>query len=215
MDHIEFFDPPSLEEIADLSDRSPETLVTIWTRQQEGAVEQLNTEGILTAREEYTFPAGHSIGKKRAFEWMRSQMNKRIPSFDAAWPVWGSLTPPCNKEVLTPGDRLICARVPKNRVLISFYNPWEHILQCMALIERSGGLWPAHWGMMPYLAMNSEGRARLRRANYCTSNIPELECRESWEKIFDLSLVHTEGFSGGNEMQATLSAIYRADVQPV
>ncbi|MHB1493881.1 MAG: DUF3841 domain-containing protein [Acidithiobacillus sp.] len=212
MNHIEFFGPPSLEEIAYLSGCSPETLVTIWTRQQEGAVELLNTEGILVARAEHTFPAGHSVGKRSAYEWMRSQMQKRIPSYDSSWPVWVSLTPLGNKEDLAPGDRLICARVPKKRLLMSFYNPWEHILQCMALIERSDGLWPAVWGMMPYLAMNGEGKDRLGRANNCISNIPECECRESWERIFDLSLACTAGFSGGNFLQATLSEIHISDV---
>ena len=144
---------------------------------------------------------------------MRDQMRKRIHEYDDAWPIWASLTPPdSEKEGLAPGDKVICVRVPKKRLLISFYNPWEHILRCMASIEKNNGSWPSCWSVPPYIYTDTAGKNRLDRANYCISSIPEEECRKSWEKIFELSLACTEGFSGGTTLQATLSAIYGEDV---
>ena len=212
MNRVEFSKPPSLQEIGDLSDRSPETLVTIWTWQQAGAIEQLNTHGVLRVEENHAFPPACSRGKRLAYDWMRGQMNQRIPEYDDEWPIWAFLVPPDRKKKgSAPGDKLICARIPKKRLLISFCDPWEHILHCMALIEHHGS-WPSCWPVMPYLAIDKAGKDRLDTINHCISSIPEEECRKSWEKIFELSLACTEGFSGGTTLQATLSAIYREDV---
>ena len=209
---IEFLKSPSPQEICDLSDCSQETLVTIWTRQQAGAIEQLNTRRILRAEEKHIFPQGCSVGKRRAYDWMRDQMRTHIREYDGAWPIWASLTPPdSEKEDLAPGDKVIRARVPKKRLLISFYDYWEHILHCMALIENHGS-WPSCWPVSPYIDIDTAGKHRLDGANHCITSIPEEECRESWEKIFELSLACTEGFSGGTTLQATLSTIYRQDV---
>lgn len=183
----------------------PEEKITIWTFQQQKAVEEFRSKGELRANTEYSFPEGHSVGKRRAYQWMQEQMKKRLENNNCELPLWVSLDK-MQPNQGAPGDVLIKARIPRNRLLIHFYEPWNIILRCFAMINGNDGNWPTSFVDTPYVAANDGDQNYVDGKSNCTSCYTEEECRSSWERIFDLSLVDTCGFKWWT-LHATLCCI--------
>jgi hypothetical protein len=181
--------------------------ITIWTLQHRNAAKGLQDNGKLHAKSECSFPQGCSVGKKSAYRWMQGQMTKRLECYNNELPLWASI------ERLTPtapDDILIKAEIPRNRLLVHFYDPWETILQCFAMIERNGGKWPTSFLDTPYIVAHNDDQNYVNGKNNCTSGYTESECRISWEKIFDLSLIDKPGFKW-QMLHVTLSGISSDD----
>uniref|UniRef100_E6QNU9 Uncharacterized protein n=1 Tax=mine drainage metagenome TaxID=410659 RepID=E6QNU9_9ZZZZ len=190
-----------------LENCAPDEKITIWTLQQRNAVNGLQENGKLHASSEYSFPQGCSVGKKSAYRWMQDQMTKRLEGYNNELPLWASI------DKLTPNapdDILIKAEIPRNRLLVHFYDPWETILQCFAMIESNGGAWPSSFLDTPYVAANEDDQIYVSGKNNCTSCYKEEECRISWERIFDLSLIDEPGFKW-QKLHVTLSGISSDD----
>lgn len=188
---------------------NPEEKITIWTFQQKKAVEEFRSGGELRATTEYSFPPGHSVGKRRAYQWMQGQMKKRLENNNCELPLWVSLDK-MQPNQGAPGDVLIKAHIPRNRLLIHFYEPWNIILSCFAMINGNDGKWPTSFIDIPYVAANDDDQNYVDSKSHCISCYTEEECRSSWEKIFDLSLVKTCGFKW-RKLHATLCCITAND----
>ena len=61
----------------------------------------------------------------------------------------------------------------------------------MADIENAGSCWPKIWLTTPYIEAEPTDR-RLREEQQHVAPLEE-ECRQSWEKMFDLTLVRRPG----------------------
>ncbi len=203
--------------------------VTLWSMQQPGAVECLESTGRLLGNPAFAFAperTGKSqAGKKDAYAWMNQQMKKRLGECEHDLPIWALLSRP--EYTTRGGDRLLRIEVPKSRILVSFYQPWHQLLGVMAHLECNGGRWPHLWASdsCPYVSAKAndkgkeflgggdgrEAMPRPRRAKW-----PEDECRASWEGMFDLSEASRDGFLWQPiSLQAMLFVIFRSDLKEI
>lgn len=213
---LSFSHPLTVAQIERLRSCDPDTRIRLWTTQDPGAVAQLDREGQLVGDPNFAFaPGGFRNGDsgylRQGYDWMTEQMNQRLPPENGlnGLPVWAHAVRPSP----VAGSTLLEIEVPRHRVLFSFYTPWELLLGVFSDIHRSSGNWPSTATLTaPYLIANDADNTRYREAAFKVPS--EAECRETWAKIFDLSLAATPGFRWGQGLvlQAVLRRIYRSDV---
>jgi hypothetical protein len=104
--------------------------ITLHSMQQPGAIKRLKKQGRLTGNPDFAFCPDDTgkvqAGKKGAYTWMQQQMEKRVHNYQQELPIWALLSPPDNTT--RPNDKLLRIEVPKNRMLVSFYQPWHELL---------------------------------------------------------------------------------------
>ena len=213
---LSFSHPLTVAQIERLRSCDPDTRIRLWTTQDPGAVAQLDREGQLVSDPNFAFaPNGFGNGDsgyfRQAYDWMIEQMDQRLPPENGlnGLPVWALVVRPSP----VAGSTLLELEVPRHRALFSFYTPWEQLLRVFSDIQRSRENWPSTpWLTPPYLVANDADKARYGEAAFMVPS--EAECRETWGKIFDLSLATTPGFKWGQGtvLQAVLRRIYRSDV---
>ena len=213
---LSFSHPLTVAQIERLRSCDPDTRIRLWTTQHPEAVAQLDREGQLVSDPNFAFaPNGFGNGDsgyfRQAYDWMIEQMDQRLPPENGlnGLPVWAHAVRPSP----VAGSTLLELEVPRHRVLFSFYTPWELLLGVFSDIHHSSGNWPSTaWLTAPYLIANDADNTRHREAAFKVPS--EAECRETWAKIFDLSLAATPGFRWGQGLvlQAVLRRIYRSDV---
>lgn len=199
---LSFSHPLTVAHIEQLRSCDPDTRIRLWTTQDPGAVAQLDREGQLVGDPNFA---------RQSYDWMTEQMNQRLPPENGlnGLPVWALVVRPSP----VAGSTLLELEVPRHRALFSFYTPWEQLLRVFSDIQRSRENWPSTpWLTPPYLVANDADKARYGEAAFMVPS--EAECRETWGKIFDLSLATTPGFKWGQGtvLQAVLRRIYRSDV---
>jgi hypothetical protein len=195
-------DNPTLVHIDELNNAPATTLVTLWTMQQPGAVQQLCDRGWYSPDPEFSLIKYGKSGKRGAYEWMQEQMRQRLIGYNGELPIWMLLSRPT--QISRAGDQLLRVEVPKERMLIGFYKPWEYLTQIMECLERSGNDWPPS-SPTPYFAASSDDE---RQPVPC-----RVKCQASWEKMFDLTLARRPGFRWSHCLQAMVPILYDYDVR--
>jgi len=175
-------DNPTVDDIGRLIGAPATALITLWTMQQPEAIQRLRNSGRLTVDPEFSFVKYGEPGKRGAYAWMQEQMQKRLIVYNGELPVWALLSRPT--ETSRAGDQLVRVQIRKDRMLVCFYRPWHRLLGIMGCLERNGGLWPP--GDPAYFAACNDDQRQPQPS--------EIECRASWEKMFNLSLARCLGF---------------------
>jgi hypothetical protein len=201
--------------------------ITLWSMQQPGALEILRKTGRLAGNPVFAFApdcAGKvPAGKKGAYTWMQQQMAKRVRHYQQELPIWALFSRP--EHTNRRNDKLLRIEVPKSRMLVSFYHPWEKLLGIMNRLEANNWVWPDIWPapLCPYLFVDEEdeeaqgfdsigGRPRGERAR--RYHWDEGRCRASWERMFDLRLARRERFLWTPiYLQAMLPNVFLTDVK--
>jgi hypothetical protein len=185
---------------------SPYEHVTLWTLQHRDAFKELKIKDYLTGSYKFAFPSNesHPQNKKSAYDWMQSQMRVRL-GICCELPIWASPNKP--SHTTRKGDLLLRIKVPKRRVLFSFYELW-----CWRLrIDSSDPYHPS----IPndYFSTDESEKSTIRA---CNTRPTDSACRKSWEKMFDLELALRDDLLWQPlNMQATLPKIWRREVKEV
>ncbi len=216
---LEYRTTMTAEDILELDAASSDTSVVIWSMQQPGACERLTQEGRLSGDPKFAFLDRTHNRKRFGYAWMQEQMAKRMAGYEQELPIWALLVPPACSD--RKNDTLLRIEIPKSRFLVSFYYPWTQLQPAFARMWETEE-WPDHWGEdIPYVAVDTEDHEKVvyigphhqRRTKW-----DEVECRSSWERMFDLMLVKREGFLWGLTLQAMIPYIGAGevkDMQPI
>lgn len=197
-------DNPTLDDIDQLIKAPAATLITLWTMQQPGAVQQLRDTGRLMVDPEFSFVEYGKPGKRGAYTWMQDQMQKRLIGYGGELPVWALLSRPT--KITREGDLLLRLEIRKDRMLVCFHRPWDRLLGIMSSLEENGGVWPP---LDPgYFAACSDDKLQPGQPQPT-----ETECRTSWEKMFNLELAWSSGFCWPFMLQAMLPRLDGYDVR--
>jgi hypothetical protein len=190
----------TLADIEKLLGFPSEQLVPLWTIQHRCAVKTLRA-GQYVSRRDYVRGKDQDdkCRKLRAYQWMADQMQRRgLPLEADAVPIWAFFSDPrgpCWQD--RPDDKLLRIQIPKGRMLISFHKAWDRFLKAGADPTRE------------YLKANDEDEKALQAANYKQPR--PIDCENSWQKIFCLSLARSPGFLLGLTLQAALPILYESD----
>ena len=203
----------SVQCIASLAECPPGTMIRMWTLQHKDAVEQLKSNGHLTVQPEYSFPDSKQRWKLAAYEWMKGEMQQRIPGYKGELPVWCGLSDSSVSENYdrNTNDILLRVEVPMERALIHFRHGWENVLESFQAIGKDGEFTGSR---NPYLVANEADQREVHSKNCRIPSHSKDEYRASWKKIFDLGLATSNGFcwAQGSPLQAVLPLLYLDDV---
>lgn len=153
------------------------TPIRVWTIHPVAAWEAFQQTGELRGSAEHADP-----DFRQAYEWLRGQMKKRLPSYAGGWPVWAWVrwSPESPRPDLraaghlpsgTRGVRLELL-VPEEHLLISDHELWHMVLNDA------------------YLSWSEEEDKRwdVRAASgEFPAEVLQQEKEASWERIFDFS----------------------------
>ncbi len=179
----------------------------VWTIQPVEVLERLEAEQVL-----YADPARIPEEFRHAYDWMRAQMERRIPGYRGHYPWWGwhSPRPDLRRSGHLPrgtrGVRLELELEPAE-VLLSDFDAWHAVLNWgyLALSEDEEEVW--------YRRFEAAVPDRFRRA----WPLPEpwwSDILSSWERIFELEALAASGYWRGERyIQATFEALRLADVR--
>ena len=175
----------------DFMQSSPEDLIELYSLQSGLAFEQLmlNKELWSEPRCAFADPVT-SAGKRFAYFWMTEQGSQRLPEWwpRGALPLWCSLKP--YQERARRNDLMLTLRIPKKRLLPHLYDGW---LQLLEIGSCCAGLpWPAYWPTWARPQMDPFFVRPLDKGPVAAipPSPPEKLCRQSWEVMFDLSLIN-------------------------
>ena len=181
-------------------------LMRVWTIQLLEVLSRLEEERVL-----YPDPAYMSQEFRYAYDWMRDQMQRRIPGCGGHYPWWGWHSPRPDLRQSghllrgTQGVRLELELEP-SQVLLSDFDAWHVVLNrgYLALSEDEDEAWyrrfevavPNRWAWPPPEPWHSD-------------------ILTSWERIFDLETLATSDYwgEGPRYIQATFEVLRLADVR--
>ena len=145
----------------------------IYTIQSIQTWHALRQQGVLRCDAERVWD-----GYAAAYDWMRSQMAKRIPGYGGGYPIWGWYRPKQDlrswRHRWKEPSALLIAEVPAERVVLSDFDAWHMVLNTgyLSLTEEESDYYENH--VLP--AARYEDMPRQYQA------IVEA----NWERIFDL-----------------------------
>lgn len=194
-----------------LESMDPDQKVRVYTRQDPLAVEEARIRGYFTGSH------GHRVDGDDFFdypyEWMRQQMEKRIPNFSGDLPVWAWLKKqnerkwieswvPKERKVLPPTPRII-ALIPRKRILISCFELWHN-----------------HLNNWPVLYTEEEDQAFEKKwpLNIGVNVNPEYqrEVEANWEEVFNITGTRSpflvENHGKVSVVQACVDRVYLDEV---
>jgi hypothetical protein len=183
--------------------------IRLWTLQELTLWERLRQCGVL-----YTNAACVDPDFLPAYQWMREQMSRRLPSYDGHYPWWAWFRPKPDLRAegffphFPPGVRRVRIElaVPKDRVLLSDYSSWHMVLNrsYLALTELEDEAWQSDLNPLEISAtqcpLPEPWRSRLVA---------------SWERVFDLEALAAGGSWSTGRVQATFERLEFADVVEV
>lgn len=155
----------------------------LWTIQPLWVWDRLREQGTLWS--DPTGEEGFEEAFRNAYDWMRGQMNRRLPGYGGRYPWWAyEHKPDLRSYYHGPGAsvRLELA-LPPERVLLSAYGAWHYVLNPMYLpravedgeYERESDAWDEELerhGLNPYqVSLPEPWHTRMTA---------------SWERIFDV-----------------------------
>jgi hypothetical protein len=203
------------EDILGLHAASDDTSVVVWSMQQPGAIDRLMQEGKLSGDPRFAFVDETHNWKRFGYVWMQEQMARRITGYKQELPIWALLVPPSFSD--RENDTLLRIEIPKSRMLISFYLPWTELEPAFAYLWNMQE-WRDHWVTIihPYAAVDATdlqknvfvGPHGQRRTEW-----NEVECRASWERMFDLTFINREDFRWGLTLQTMIPYVLSDDVK--
>jgi len=215
---FEFSTEISVDEIERFLRSPGDTPIVAWSMQNTGAIELLKKNGHLTGDPKYMFVSARP-GKRAAYEWMRQMMANRIDNYQQEWPVW--CLPSRPQSTRNIDDKLMRLEIPKSKMLISFYQPWESLLGVMAFLETRNMQWPSQWLHFecdsPLFNPIVDDSWDDNWPNVIPVTFDEKECRASWEQIFDLTLAGRKGFGwwGIPRLQAMVSEVTMPELMEI
>lgn len=172
------------------------SLIRVWTIHPVAAWESFQRTGELRGSAQHAEPYF-----RRAYEWLRGQMKKRLPSYVGGWPVWAWVrwSPESPRPDLRASGHLphgthgvrIELLVPEERVLISDYELWHMVLNDSYL----------SWSE----AEDERWCARAESGGV-TAEVLQREKEASWERIFDFSSPHRDPEWWNDYVTASLQA---------
>lgn len=191
-------------------DRAKAKTLRLWTLQPVQVWLSLQQSGSL-----FVDPALRKLDPEyqEAYAWMRGQMGRRIPAYQGHDPWWAYDYPPDLRHYRyragEPGSQQVrlALSVPRERVLLSAYGDWHHVL--------SGDYLPPSQNPDKRL-QESEAWERQFEALITAGEAPRITetsrtlLEESWERIFDV-----EELRNTNTIQATFERLDLLDVVSV
>lgn len=180
----------------------------VWTIQPLEVLSRLEDGQVL-----YANPAHVPQEFRHAYDWMRAQMQRRIPGYGGHYPWWSwhSPRPDLRQSGYLPrgtqGMRLELEIEP-SQVLLSDFDAWHLVLNrgYLALYEDEDETWyrrfeaavPNQWAWPPPEPWHSD-------------------IVTSWERVFDLEALAASNYwgEGPHYIQATFEALRLADVRGV
>lgn len=110
-----------------ITNAAPESLVRLYTYQHPGAWKAAQERGYLTGAG--VPPDGLDESFAAPYEWMRSEMAKRVEDFSGDLPIWAYIKRQTDrgKGWRDECDRII-ALVPRKRILLSDFDLWHYPL---------------------------------------------------------------------------------------
>lgn len=197
-----------------MTSRTPtETRLTIDTVQPHAVWEALQQAGTLTV--DPTHPHWDPWDRE-AYEWMRAQMQARLPGYGGHWPWWGWAEPRVDLRRdawLSPrGTALVRLRLtlPRAEVLLSAFDPWNVGPLAAGYVALSEAEWEA-W--------ECRKNARLltwdARRDGSFEAFVQAETRCSWERIFDIETMRASAFwqTSAFHVQAVFETLRLSDVR--
>lgn len=175
-------------------------LIRLWTIQSLEAWEQCRKTGVMRAD-------GRRVARRYrdSYHWMMAQMKRRLPGYQGRFPIWAwaGTRPDLRTTGFlprgSPGARLEFT-VPVNRVLLSDFNAWHHVLN--------------GW-YLPLTQQEADGWAQACQL-YPGSDCLRHWLLASWERIFDLDLLdRSELTAPVTLVQAVLEEIRLEEVNRV
>jgi hypothetical protein len=110
-----------------LVDMDPDTLVRVYTWQHPEGWKAAVERGYLTGSHGSDEAYGGDM--VRSYEWMRSQMARRIAGFSGDLPVWAHLKNQNPRRIETIRNRVrIIAMVPRGRMILSDLQTWDIVI---------------------------------------------------------------------------------------
>lgn len=205
--------PLSFYKIKKFLESDPEAKVKIYTRQDPKGWEEAQQRGYLTGSHSAKYELNDF---EYAYEWMRSQMAKRIPGFSGDLPVWGWLNRQNERKwknswivkdrTIEPTFPRIIASVPRKRILASCYELWHfhlnnwHIALSPQHEEDFDVSYPRNFGP----GENAEYQNKVE---------------ENWEKVFDIGTPRSgyelEGYGKIDIVQACVDRIYLDEIDSI
>lgn len=184
----------------------PRERIRVWTIQPLQVLKRLEKEKVL-----YANAAQVPAEFRQAYDWMRGQMQRRIPGYGNHYLWWGwySPRPDLRQSAHLPrgtrGVRLELALAP-SQVLLSDFDAWHVVLNhgYLALSEEEDEAW--------YQRFEAAVSDRLAWPP------PEpwySEILHSWERVFDLHALAASDYwdVGTRHIQATFETLRLADVR--
>ncbi|MFE5321617.1 DUF3841 domain-containing protein [Paenibacillus sp. NPDC056579] len=161
-----------------------------WTLQNEEAWEVFKGQGYLEGNPEY---AGYLI---KEYQWMISQMKKRLPNYHGEFPIWLWPKKPDMRSTGHFDSQTRCVRITieldDEDVLISDFMEWHIVL--------------------------SDGFNANNEQEYDDYYAGKLSItkEESWERIFDLHIPQNPEWSGTRDwLQGVTGRIYLSNIKKV
>ena len=159
--------------------------VTVWTKQHENILIDLETKGRYIAKKEYieNKMEEHAAIYLGVYNWYYGAASKLVqPPEDVKYPIWVSLTEESKIEI-SPGNVGLEIEIPKENLITMDIDKWGKIVNYMYI--------PANLGDM------DEHEAMLARYNiddckaYMTPFYPNIKQKiiKSWNRLFDESII--------------------------
>lgn len=160
--------------------------VTIYSVQHKDVLKTLTNKGFLSGNHKFSL-INRSDWKflKISYDWIKTQMSKRLKNYSGEYPVWGWLERPSLVHMRTgfgPDQVLITAEVPVERILLSDFDLFHDVIMGNLISYDVKKL------MDSVTQINEKeyeaGIEKDRRYKYVPT---QKELEDGWELIFDVT----------------------------
>jgi len=170
-------------------------MIHVYSTQGQKMIDLVHRDGYITGGTDHTclnwYCHGEDYGLIPQYNWMREQMKRRLSHYNWNYPIWVWLN---EEDVdMTQAEYLLHAYVPKERVLYSLLEGWNHVI-----------------GNMYYCRTEEESEKfdRLEIDECERQRIKE----KSWEKIFDNSEFISNEWLVDIRIQGCIEYIYMDEI---
>ena len=169
--------------------------ITVWTKQNENVVKELEKTGRYTAKKKYISKDldKHSYLVLEVYDWLvRNTPNNSQKPYDAEYPIWVSLK---KEATMLPGEGTVILELKIDPSLITMINinKWGTILN-YSYIPKDKEDAKNHQQFLEQYGVSSNTKA------YMSQFYPQIKRKiiDSWSRLFDDSIILGNDESYGN-----------------
>lgn len=169
--------------------------ITVWTKQNENVVKELEETGRYTAKKEYILKDldKHSYLVLEVYDWLvKNTPNSSQKPCDAEYPIWVSLT---REATMLPSAGTIILELKIDQYLLTIVNidKWGAILN-YSYIPADEQDYNNHRQLLEQYGVSSDTKA------YMSQFYPRIKRKiiDSWSRLFDDSIILGNGNGYGN-----------------